>query len=631
MAVIDTENAAEGQIPTEKDASSGNLKVPKPKKKKSKSPGKQERGSEEPAAENRAGSMTPAPRSSRSKTPLSNYFQRRSEDPSAPFKIRSITPFINRQSKEKTPFELGKDIRDQLIAHKMVFDRASYMDISDDANYEPARYITSDVAVVDRASVMDISNVEVVYMIEEYDDVDYDAQAQTDGLDETKKKKAKKSSRKSKSVSIAPSEKEGTEGSPSASVERESPKPKTKTIKKKVAKKGKDDDEEEERSPSPVQLPKLKLELGGGPKVNKKLFEQKPAPPTTGPEAKPPPKRAKPSVVQMEGQQKKGKEEAEKKDQESESRDGSEIKSDRELSVNPEDEDYLEDEEKEATPEPEPEPTEEELAAREAARLEMERLEEEKREWERKERARIKILRDQMAEIEKWNRIREEEGVTFMNRIKRFIAQKRNDPTNPCFVNHLPNATVMEGKNVRISCSVNGTDLEIKWYKNGREIHPDDKYIMSVNLYDILSLEILNCLKVDSGEYTCMIFNGNKRASSTCFVGVYDVSSWKDEPCPPNIDAVEDSYHCVNDELTIECRVHGTPRPVVTFYRDDVELKTNQIYTVAEKSHGVHALMIKSPTPRDTGIYVIKATNTRGEHIRKHIVEFLISTEKVVY
>ncbi|GBP11842.1 hypothetical protein EVAR_73334_1 [Eumeta japonica] len=36
---------------------------------------------------------------------------------------------------------------------------------------KPVRYITSDLSVIDRAAVMDVSNVEVIYVVEEYENM----------------------------------------------------------------------------------------------------------------------------------------------------------------------------------------------------------------------------------------------------------------------------------------------------------------------------------------------------------------------------------------------------------------------------------------------------------------------------
>ncbi|XP_055379984.1 palladin-like [Condylostylus longicornis] len=275
--------------------------------------------------------------------------------------------------------------------------------------------------------------------------------------------------------------------------------------------------------------------------------------------------------------------------------------------------------------------TEEELAEMEAERLQEEEFERERLEAEQKQMEMLNMLREKLAELAKWNRIREEEGSTFMNRIKRFLAQNRDDPSNLCFVNHLPNTTVMEGKNVRISCSVNGTDLEVKWFKDGKEIHSNDRYIMSINLYDILSLEIINCFTEDSGEYTCVITNGEKQASSSCFISVCDMTSFKAEPRSPTIEYIKDRYHCMNDELEIECRVIGTPRPIVTWFRNNYQLKTDPFYTITEKSHGIHTLLIKNPICRPKGFYTIKAKNSIGEDVQKHVAEFFVGGKKVVF
>lgn len=93
----------------------------------------------------------------RSMTPLMR-FREKSATPMDPATWRSITPFIQREEIEKTPFEIGSNIILQLASYKAIIDKACVMDIS--AEEEPqAKYILSEHSVIDRAAVMDISNV----------------------------------------------------------------------------------------------------------------------------------------------------------------------------------------------------------------------------------------------------------------------------------------------------------------------------------------------------------------------------------------------------------------------------------------------------------------------------------------
>lgn len=178
---------------------------------------------------------------------------------------RSITPFIQREDKEKTPFEIGTNIILQLASNKAIIDKALVCDISV-GDEPPARYIISEQSVIDKAAVMDLSNVEIIYVEDdEIEDSDF------------------RESETPESITAPDPDRASQEPSGSDDELKEEKKKKAKKAKKPVKKK-----EKKEKEDTP---PKLKLDLGpAAPKVNKaKMFEQKggekPLP------SKPPPKR----------------------------------------------------------------------------------------------------------------------------------------------------------------------------------------------------------------------------------------------------------------------------------------------------------------------------------------------------
>lgn len=115
----------------------------------------------------RGRSMTPV--RGRSVTPFQLY-REKSATPSA---WRSITPFLSREEKERTPFEIGPNILQQLASYQAIFDKALVMDISMEEE-PPAKFILSEHSVIDRAAVMDLSNVEIIYVEDDdMEDSDY--------------------------------------------------------------------------------------------------------------------------------------------------------------------------------------------------------------------------------------------------------------------------------------------------------------------------------------------------------------------------------------------------------------------------------------------------------------------------
>lgn len=204
-------------------------------------------------------SQTPA--RGRSVTPLMR-FREKSCPPGEQLTWRSITPFIQREDKDKiTPLEIGTNIILQLASNKAIIDKALVCDISF-GEEPPARYIISEQSVIDKAAVMDLSNVEIIYVEDDdFEDSDF------------------RESETPESTAATEDVKEPSGSDDEAKEDKKKKKKAKKPVKKK---------EKKEKEDTP---PKLKLDLGPpASKVNKsKLFQQKEA----ALPAKPPPKRGK--------------------------------------------------------------------------------------------------------------------------------------------------------------------------------------------------------------------------------------------------------------------------------------------------------------------------------------------------
>ncbi|XP_026841458.1 titin [Drosophila persimilis] len=566
---IEPRASAEPDAPAAQDT----LQVPTQKKRKLKSP---------TPGSLRGRSSTPI--HGRSQTPFTLYMTRRSATPST---WRSITPFLNREEKEKTPFELGRDIKSQTTCNIAVFDRALVMDISEPLDVQkPVRYITSDLSVIDRAAVMDVSNVEVIYVVEEYEEFD-----EEEILEEVKPKKKEKKARKPrvarKSVDMTSDSEDIVDGlddrEDSLDLDDDEP---VKKGKKKAPPKKK---EKKEKSPSPKLS--LKLEIGGGQKASKKMFEQQQQ---AGP--KPPPKKSK-MVLQMEEQAKAAAKAAE--EEANRAKPKGETFEERQKHLAEEEEDVVVD------------------------------LKKEKR---RGSDSSDDFVRPDPHEEERWQRIAAIEGEEFMQQMRKYsmakrISEKERDADwqnrreqgrRPKFINFLSDRTVECGQSVRLACAVDGPELSAKWFKDRRQLERDGCHRISNN-NNILVLEVLNTNILDSGEYSCVISNQNDEVTSSCIVTVYEV--FKDEPKPPTIQYIKEYYHLRDDELTIECHVHGVPRPVITWWRGAFQVKPSYKFTMLEEAHGVCKLLIYKPGNKDGGIYTLKAINSIGEVQINHTVE----------
>ncbi|XP_036344439.1 muscle M-line assembly protein unc-89-like, partial [Rhagoletis pomonella] len=672
IRVVETMGETEGEVgaadtrPSEEPESTpvqDTLAVPVQKRRKLKSP---------TPGTLRGRSATPI--RGRSQTPFSLYLNRRSATPST---WRSITPFLKREEREKTPFELGRDIKTQITCNKAVFDRALVMDITESEEVQkPVRYITTDLSVIDRAAVMDVSNVEVIYLIEEYEDVEEEEEI-IEEVKPKKKAKGKKARTPRKSVekdarSGSISEAEAESGDIESADREESIEPDefdepVKKGKKKAAPKKK---EKKEKSPSPKLT--LKLEMGGGQKASKKMFEEKQA---AGPAPKPPPKKSK-LVLQMEEQAKAAAKAAEdaaakaaskpkgetfaerqerlKKEKEEQDRIEAELAEQRaaeqaEEDEEPEDEGGEEEDEEgdeshagtesyggDYADEGGSEYRDEEADPEEGADAEAEEEdvvpELPKSKKRRGSNSSEEFTRPNPYDEERWQRIAAEEGEEFMQQMRKYSlrihkSEKERDAEwqrireqarLPHFIVYLTDRTVEAGHNVRISCAVGGPELSVKWFKDGRQLERDATHRI-INNNNILALEVVNTTILDSGEYTCVVANSNDTVQSSCYITIYEI--FKDEPAPPSCKLVKEYYHLRDDELTIECHLHGVPRPVVVWMKGGLEIKPSYKFTMLEEAHGTYKLLIYKPNDRDSGSYICKAVNSSGEVQISHHVE----------
>lgn len=83
-----------------------------------------------------------------------------------------------------------------------------------------------------------------------------------------------------------------------------------------------------------------------------------------------------------------------------------------------------------------------------------------------------------------------------------------------------------------------------------------------------------------------------------------------------------DTYHLVENELVLECRIRGQPLPSITWYKNDKPIILNERFQAHYLADGVCRLTISSPTPEDSGKYKCKAENSVWSDQISHEVFF---------
>lgn len=85
----------------------------------------------------------------------------------------------------------------------------------------------------------------------------------------------------------------------------------------------------------------------------------------------------------------------------------------------------------------------------------------------------------------------------------------------PVFRQKITPLEINVGSHTKFECEIEeAPDVTFKWYKSGTEIRQSEKYRI-VSHHTSSSLELLNPVKADSGEYTCKASNQHGTDSCT--------------------------------------------------------------------------------------------------------------------
>lgn len=425
------------------------------------------------------------PRRVRSLTPLQRHVREKSGTPVSAASFRSITPFLKRVDKECTPFELGPNILLQLASYQAIFDKALVMDISG-VEEPPAKYILSEQSVFDKAAIMDISNVEYVYIEEDVPEEeavpeeDEEDEADAD-IDETLEGEEDGQYG------------DGGDGDGDATQEEQQ----QWEEQQQEEQQQQQQQEQQQQESEPGQPPRdsespsaFALDLDDGMKKAKK----------------PPPKRKKLTPKQREA-------EARAK----------------------------------AAAEEEARLAAEEEARRLAEEAELKRLEEEAAAAQAAaEAAAAALIAAEQARLLALEQAAADEAKRDPERYKRETQRREKEYQTalaesrvPHIRVHLLDTSVEEGGNVKLACSVTGTDLIVKWYRDGHPIHESDKYRMSA-VGETISLQILKTKPADSGEYMCRLHNEYGDTGNSAIVKINDVV--KSVPQLSSFNSVEGTF-----------------------------------------------------------------------------------------
>uniref|UniRef100_A0A8C2E1A8 Myosin-binding protein C, cardiac-type n=1 Tax=Cyprinus carpio TaxID=7962 RepID=A0A8C2E1A8_CYPCA len=180
--------------------------------------------------------------------------------------------------------------------------------------------------------------------------------------------------------------------------------------------------------------------------------------------------------------------------------------------------------------------------------------------------------------------------------LKRLKKMKKEEKKSAAFLRKLdPAYQVEKGHKIKLQVEVANPDAEVKWLKNGQEIHPTGSRYIFESVGNKRFLTINNCTLADDAAYTCTI--GEEKTVTELFVK---------EPPVLIVRNLEDQMVMKGERVEFECEV-SEEGAQVKWEKDGVELTRDESFKYRFKKDGCkHVLIINDVTKEDCGHYRVK-------------------------
>ncbi|KAK9971672.1 hypothetical protein ABG768_025026 [Culter alburnus] len=202
----------------------------------------------------------------------------------------------------------------------------------------------------------------------------------------------------------------------------------------------------------------------------------------------------------------------------------------------------------------------------------------------------------QKAPPSEYEKIAFQYGITDLRgMLKRLKKMKKEEKKSAAFLRKLdPAYQVEKGHKIKLQIEVANPDAEVKWLKNGQEIHPTGRYIFE-SVGNKRFLTINNCTLADDAAYTCVV--GDEKTVTELFVK---------EPPVLIVRNLEDQMVMKGERVEFECEV-SEEGAQVKWEKDGVELTRDESFKYRFKKDGCkHVLIINDVTKEDCGHYRVK-------------------------
>nr|XP_019935893.1 PREDICTED: myosin-binding protein C, cardiac-type isoform X1 [Paralichthys olivaceus] len=193
--------------------------------------------------------------------------------------------------------------------------------------------------------------------------------------------------------------------------------------------------------------------------------------------------------------------------------------------------------------------------------------------------------------------------------LKRLKKMKKEEKKSAAFQKKLdPAYQVTKGHKIKLAVEVANSDVDVKWLKNGQEIHPTGSKYIFESVGNMRYLTINHCSLADDAAYCCVV--GEEKSTTELFVK---------EPPILIVKNLEDQMVMNGERVELECEV-SEEGANVKWEKDGVELTRDESFKYRFKKDGCkHILIINEASKEDCGHYKVKTNG--GESMAELMVQ----------
>jgi hypothetical protein len=182
------------------------------------------------------------------------------------------------------------------------------------------------------------------------------------------------------------------------------------------------------------------------------------------------------------------------------------------------------------------------------------------------------------------------------------------EPIAPIFTSALKDGIANEGNPYEFRCRVSGhPPPQVSWFKNGICIDKSRHYTIGESEGECV-LKIDKVYLEDSCEFSCKASN---QAGYTQTVAKLSVTPLEPTELPFFDDPLENIEVKTGQQVKFECRVHGLPKPVISWYHYNRSVKPTPDVEISYNGE-IASLFFKEAYPKTSGQYICKAKNIAG-------------------